>query len=244
MKRHIFLFLLGFMCANTLLLASPSIKGPTGLVMMPTAEVIAFQKVEMAYDYDLKEENLKKLRLENPDKNYEKLFSESSYKINIGTFKNFELGINGGSQPDEGMFLNTKYLMLVDSRSEYPISLAVGTMDLGSEKNASAYAVVSKPFPKDMFSVIGLKGMLHLHFGVKGMFHKEFDSGIMAGIEYYPLSWFKVMTDFVEERDRSYWNAGLELTLMKHVGIRISGLDISDERFSRYNAGLSFNFFM
>ncbi len=224
--------------------ASPSLKGPTGLMMMPTAEIIPFQKLEMAADSDLSKEKLESRQLRYPNRDYEELFSRSSYKINMGAFKNFELGVVGGTQPEEGMFLNAKYLLMLDTRDPYPLSLSVGTLDVGSKENASAYVVLSKPFEKESFSMIGLTGRMNMHLGLKGMLHDKFESGLMVGLEYYPVDWLKVMTEFVEERHHSYFNAGIEWTLFEYVGLRFSALDISDNRFSRFNAGVSFNFFM
>ena len=224
--------------------SSPSVKGPTGLIMMPTAEIIPFQKLEMASDYDLSEEKLEVRQLRYPNRDYKELFSRSSYKINMGAFKNFELGVVGGTQPDEGMFLNTKYLLMLDTRDPYPLSLSIGTLDVGSKENASAYLVLSKPFEKEAFSTLALYGRMNFHIGFKGMLHDKFESGIMVGLEYYPVDSLKLMTEFIEERYHSYWNAGIEFTLFEYVGLRFSALDMSNNRFSRFNAGVSLNFFM
>lgn len=86
-----------FLCVfMTPISAAPTLYGPSGLITVPTAEALRFRELNIGVDYFMKDMDQQDL-----DQVY--------YKLNLGTFQNCELGLVGGTVPEEGVFVNVKY---------------------------------------------------------------------------------------------------------------------------------------
>ena len=172
MKR---LLILGFVLTlYSLVSAFPSLYGPTGLVTIPTAKSLHYKEMSFSYDY---------FQSVSQDE-----FSWK-YSMNLGTFENLEVGIVGGQEPDEGVFVNVKYFV-TDGNERLPLTFAVGFENLTSEFLTDFYLVVSKRLQPD----------LSLHGGFKAMFSETIDPVVMFGVEYDYNKNFKILADMNGEQ--------------------------------------------
>jgi hypothetical protein len=129
------------------MLLTPSIIGPTGLVRIPNADVLPYKNYNIGLDYGT-----------DPSNNRESMY----YKVNLGTFRNMEMGIVGQMDPDtkkvkEGVFINMKLSLATDDQP-YPLKLAIGVENLTSYTQNDVYMVATKYFqqgPKLTFGFMG-----------------------------------------------------------------------------------------
>ena len=119
--------------------AMPTLSGPTGLIEVPTAEALQYKEFNLGFD-----------GVESNVPGHESYF----YKLNIGTFKGWEVGIVGGTVPAEGVFVNAKYYLMSDS-TRLPMSVAIGLQNLTASKNTKVYLVASKKFSKAFGGILG-----------------------------------------------------------------------------------------
>lgn len=145
---------------------SSSLNGPTGLIRLPSADVITYKNFNLSGDYG-------KLATSTG------VSAESSvfYKMNLGAFHGVELGIVGGSdkstnQLREGVFVNMK-LSLSTGDEPYPLYLALGVENLFSYTQTDVYMVATKylkqgpkltfgfmaDFPNNKFRPLGIAGV-------------------------------------------------------------------------------------
>ncbi|MFC1559706.1 hypothetical protein ACFLZ2_03515 [Candidatus Margulisiibacteriota bacterium] len=140
---------------------TPTITGSTGLVRMPTADVLPYKNVNFGLDIG-----------QNMITNNSAFY----YKMNLGTFQGLEIGFVGMDNTQgmarEGVFINMKYGLSTDS-SPYPLLLAIGVENLSSFNNTDVYMVATKYFPD------GPK----FHFGFMGDFVDRFRPLGMFGFE-------------------------------------------------------------
>ncbi|MCX5725968.1 MAG: hypothetical protein NT030_02085 [Candidatus Saganbacteria bacterium] len=158
------LLVMGFSSAASSweLFPSPTIVGSTGLVRVPTADVIPYKNFNLGLEFGT---------------NLEEGKSSLFYKMNMGTFHGLELGIVGGTnQSDdairEGVFVNMKYSLSTDS-GPHPLLLAIGIENLSSKTQTDVYMLATKyfeggpkftfgfmgDFPGDKFRPLGLVGL-------------------------------------------------------------------------------------
>ena len=216
MKFYLLLLLL-----TTTLFASPTVYGPTGLIEMPSAESIAYKQVNVAVDYSINNQE------ENANEK-----NNVYYKLNLGSFENWELGILGGSFLDEGVFVNMKYF-LMSNQEENPLSIAAGLERVGSKNDLATYLVTSKRFD----------GGLHGHFGFKAYFQNNLYASAMIGIEYFSDEKISFLADVTGEKNDSYvLNGGTKIFIDNDVAMRIYLIDITKSRKAKetlYTFGLS-----
>lgn len=172
MKKITIAFLLLALSSNLVfampVFPTPSSSGATGLVRVPSANVIPYKNFNIAMDTGT-----------DPTSSRQYL----SYKMNLGTFQGVEFGIVGGTTPTgevklrEGVFVNMK-LSLATNDEPYPLMLAIGTENLFSYTNTDVYMVATKymqqgpkvtfgfmgDFPGDKFRPLGLAG-IEMPFG-------------------------------------------------------------------------------
>ncbi len=193
--------------------ASTSIYGPTGLIAIPTAEALKYKEVTVGYDYVLGA---------NP------ALDDWIYKLNIGTFQNWEIGIVGGRQPSEGVFVNAKYHLMSDT-TRFPMMIAIGVENLASATRTDLYMVASKRF----------KGGFGAHLGFKANFNRTSVSpSVMAGFEYLFSNQLSVLAD-INGQDTSYFlNSGLYYELTPEVAVKGAVMDIFNS--ARLGVGYSF----
>ena len=216
MKKLIIFSSLMMMCVFTQSLnALSSIGGVTGLIRIPTAEALHYKEISVSYDY---------------------IFAESQaddhyyYAVNLGTYKNWELGLTGGNgidRPEEGVFINAKYYLMSDE-SRYPVSIAVGAENLGSRSDTGVYMIASKIF----------QGGLSAHLGFKATFENEITPSLMGGVQYFMTNELAFMGD-IHDLDGEYTaNAGALYYLTDDIVARASLLDLAETGAS----GLSYSF--
>lgn len=127
---------------------TPSVTGSTGLIRMPSADVIPYKNLNVGLDFG-------PIAFEDR--------WQLLYKMNIGTFQGMELGCVGSDDQKggikEGVFINMKYGLSADN-SPYPLLLAIGVENLTSRTLSDVYMVATRYFPN------GSK----FHFGFVGDF--------------------------------------------------------------------------
>ncbi len=197
---------------------APSIDGPTGLLTIPTAESLHLMEVNTGFDYL-----------------WGNSTSAESWKIktNLGTFKNFELGVVGGRVPTEGAFLNIKYFLMADTE-RYPLALAIGAQNLFSKAMTEIYMVASKSFPTP----------LRVHFGFKALFApKELVPFVMGGAEYFVSPRISAIVDFTGGNQKYKLNVGTRWNVTDEFMLQLAFLDLArtDPMGSFASIGFSFS---
>jgi len=188
-------------------MALPTINGPTGLVTMPTAEVMEYKESMVAFDY---QSNIS-------DSNA----NQSFYKMNVGALENTEFGFVGGSRPEEGVFLNFKWAMSSNAE-RFPLKMAVGFENLTSNQRSDFYIVTSKKLRVD----------IGFHAGFKALFADELGLSFMVGTDYSYSDDLVVMADFSSFQGGNYYlNVGanyklMELTSIDNLYFRLSAENI------------------
>ncbi len=216
MKRHI-LTLLTICILATPLYANLTLSGQTGLIEMPTAEILQYKENNMAYDIG---------KIGTTD--------ISRYKVNLGAFKNWEFGFVGGAVPTEGVFINAKYSIMADNE-RFPLMLAVGFSNLTSRDLTTLYLVASKAFQNG----------IHAHLGFEAEFTShEINPVIMAGLEYWVNPQFSVLGDVIGAKTQFRTNLGVRYAMNPQFSIRASWLDLTSGTRSGYTLGISFGQFL
>ena len=206
---------------STVLAASASFSGPTGLVTIPTAEAVKYREIEIAYDYALAKDPLDDLW---------------RYRCNLGIFKSVEVGVVGGNEPKEGMFLNIKYY-LTATEERLPLSLALGLKNLSSKNQSSFYMVASKKLRQD----------LNAHFGFEALFTETAVTPVMmGGFDYMIDENLKIMSDVNADEKDYFVNAAVEYYITRSLTLRAGALDLTSNNpvQSRYIVGLSYRKFL
>ncbi len=129
-RLTVFILFIGLLVLVPVASATPSFLGPTGLITIPTADVVQSGQFNMGAFY---------------------YHDDLSFVINGAPIKNLELGIGVWNHGDSLGYLNAKY-QLVPETKEYP-GIAVGGRDLGNSFERRLYAVASKNLPE-----FGLRG--------------------------------------------------------------------------------------
>lgn len=145
---------------------APALNGASGLVRIPSADVIPYKNFNLGADFGAR---------------IMPTFSSGeatlTYKMNLGTFHGVELGIVGGTAKEtdeirEGVFVNMK-LSLSTEEEPYPLRLAIGIENLFSHTDTDVYMVATKyfkqgprltfgfmaDFPDQKFRPLGLCGV-------------------------------------------------------------------------------------
>jgi len=197
--------------------SAPSLYGPTGLITMPTGESLKYKEVSIAYDY---------VYAKNADDDV------WYYKANLGTFQNWELGVVGGSSPEEGMYLNTKYY-LRSSESRYAVSTAIGIQNIASKEDTDLYMVASKRFE------VGLGA----HLGFKANFNKKIDPSFMFGMDFFITDDLHILGDVTGKDEEYIGNIGVSFYPIPEMYIRVGIIDITENLYEkrRFSVGLGFS---
>ena len=210
-KTQILMFL--FVMMTGVIIAGPTMKGATGLITMPTAEILQYKEYNMAADYQINMDN-------SDDSTY-------YYKMNVGALENAELGFVGGTEPDEGVFLNFKWNLSADS-GRFPLKMAIGFENLTSKKQSDFYLVASKKMQAD----------LGLHGGFKALFEDDIDVSLMMGADYTYNEIIGFAADMTSKKDSVYTvNAGAIFKLFNQEDIDDLHARVSIENILR-NSGL------
>jgi hypothetical protein len=194
--------------------ASPSFKGYTGLVKIPTADTL--NKGEFSFG----------AMTEDTSK-----FEANDLFANYGPADNMEIGFNSFQKVDSDTretLLNAKYCFVPESEDK--AGVACGLIDFTNEVHATAYTVASKSlarraslFDSDVTSVRG-----HIGFGGGDI------NGLFMGVSAFAGN--RVM--FSAEWDSKDVNIGLRLTPMK--GLRLHAALFDAGNADKFGVGASF----
>ena len=171
---------------------TPTITGSTGLVRMPTADVLPYRNINFGLDIG-----------KNVITDQYSFF----YKMNLGTFQGLELGFVGMDDTQgmarEGVFINMKYSLSTDT-SPYPLLLAIGVENLASFNSTDVYMVATKylkdgpklhfgflgDFPGEKFRPLGLLGFEFPIFFEELFFQADFMGGETVFEANLGLRWY------------------------------------------------------
>jgi hypothetical protein len=192
---------------------APAINGPSGIVRIPSANVIPYKNYNLGADFGA-------TFLPTVSTTETTLF----YKMNLGTFHGVELGIVGGTEKNsdelrEGVFVNMK-LSLSTGEEPYPLLLAIGVENLFSYAETGVYMVATKY----------LKQGPQLSFGFMADFpEKKFRPLGMLGLEI-PVGSnnFLILGDLLAGETLFQVDAGARLYFTPIFSLSISGLNILD----------------
>ena len=145
----IFMLLVSPCMAYYVVFPTPTITGATGLIRVPSADVIPYK------NYNIAAEVGSNLMAEKQAYNY---------KANLGTFHGVEFGLIGGSKSEnnqvalrEGVFINMKVSLATDD-SDLPLKLAIGVENLASFTQTDVYMVATKYFQQGFKLTFGFMG--------------------------------------------------------------------------------------
>ncbi|MEE8638192.1 MAG: hypothetical protein V3T21_04005 [Candidatus Margulisiibacteriota bacterium] len=191
---------------------APAINGPSGVVRIPSADVIPYKNFNIGADFGA---------TFIPE--FSSTESTVYYKMNLGTFHGVELGVVGGTEKDsdkirEGVFINMK-LSLSTGEEPYPLLLAIGVENLFSYTETDVYMVATKY----------LKQGPRLTFGFMADFpDKKFRPLGMAGIEFPIANTFFLACDLLAGETLFQVDAGARFYFTPIFSLNISGLNILD----------------
>ena len=208
----IFNFLISPASAFPEVFPSPALNGPSGVIRIPSADVIPYKNFNLGADFGA---------MFLPG--FSSTESVVYYKMNLGTFHGVELGIVGGTDKDtkkirEGVFVNMK-LSLSTGEEPYPLLLAIGVENLFSYTQTDVYMVATKyfkqgprmtfgfmaDFPENKFRPMGLCGV-EIPLGQTLIFASD----LMAGETLFQV------------------NAGAKLYFTPIFALSFSGLNLLD----------------
>ena len=192
---------------------APAINGPSGVVRIPSADVIPYKNFNIGADFGA-------TFLPTVSSNESTVF----YKMNLGTFHGVELGVVGGTEPNssklrEGVFVNMK-LSLSTGEEPYPMLLAIGVENLFSYSMTDVYMVATKYFKQGP----------RMTFGFMADFpNNKFRPLGMAGIEV-PVGGdsFFINSDLLAGETLFQVNAGSRIYFTPIFCLNVSGLNIFD----------------
>jgi hypothetical protein len=191
---------------------APAVNGPSGVVRIPSADVIPYKNFNLGADFGAR---------------FLPSFSSTEstvfYKMNLGTFHGVELGIVGGTEKDsdrlrEGVFVNMK-LSLSTGEEPYPLLLAIGVENLFSYTQTDVYMVATKY----------LKQGPRLTFGFMADFpENKFRPLGIAGIELPLADTLFITSDLLAGETLFQVNAGVRLYFSPIFSLNASALNVLD----------------
>jgi hypothetical protein len=213
------LFFISTACAFPASFPAPAIDGPSGIVRIPSADVLPYKNFNIAADFGA---------AFLPG--YTSTESAVYYKMNLGTFHGVEMGIVGGTETAsskirEGVFVNMK-LSLSTGEEPDPMLLAIGVENLFSYTKTDVYMVATKY----------MKQGPKLTFGFMADFPGDkFRPLGMAGIEIPLASTFFLNTDGMLGESFSQLNAGCRLFFTPVFALNFAALNVLDSRNAKDN---------
>jgi len=201
-------YFIALLLITNFIYAGSSMNGPTGLILIPTAESLKYKEFNISGHYLFSAGN--------------STASDYKYKINLGTFQNWEIGTVGGKTPEEGMYLNLKY-HLMSNESELPLYIAIGAQNISSSDKTDLYMVASKKIRSDF----------GLHFGFKAIFGDTIKPYFMAGSNYFVNETLELMADFspavsIDGPENKYLiSLGANYFISPHLSANLSLIDIA-----------------
>jgi hypothetical protein len=188
---------------------TPNVIGSTGVVRIPSADVIPYKNVEFGLDIG---------------SNYAADKFSLLYKFNLGIFQGMELGCvgmdNGMGAMQEGVFINMKYSLATDT-SPYPLLLAIGVENLASYNRCDVYMMATKYFPNSA----------RLHFGFLGDFPGLNESRFRPlGALGFDFPFFSerlyFLTDMLAGESLFELNPGFRWYISDSIALNLTGLNV------------------
>lgn len=174
-----------FTFGATVSLAAPSINGPTGLINVPSADVLHDGQYSIGY-YNLKEGGA------------------GSFNFNLA--RNLEVGVTGFSfdNHDRNALVNAKYALLPETI--LTPGLSVGIEDFADKNSRTSYAAVSKalPFGFRIHAGYGNGRIDGLYYGIEKTLNPV---SILTGSNAFPA------TTLILEHDGKHTNYGARLAV-------------------------------
>jgi hypothetical protein len=200
--------------------ANSTIVGSTGLVRMPTADIIGTREFNVGLNYGAPI---------NQNSGISTSEGVLNYNLNLGAFKGLELGVVGGTDPStskirEGVFINMKYSLASDD-SMYPLLLAIGVENLASFTQTDTYLVATKYF----------RGNLKLNFGAMFDFPgNKFRPLGMAGISLPVFgNSISLLGEVFAGESLFQADAGVRFHLLPSLALNLSVLHVSNSPISK-----------
>ena len=201
--------------------ANVNVTGTTGLVVIPSADVLDFK--------DLKLGGSAGLRPETGKTGYQ-------YFAQIGAFRGLEAGFIGGANEQgnfrEGVFINLKY-SLQGEEGPNPLRIAMGVQNLTSATQTDIYMVFSKK----------IKGRL----GFSGGFLADFPGdrfrpmGIL-GLDFPIFEEFHLMVDGLAGESMVQGDAGAYLSLNQDFALQILGVNLFGHKDGKGSKAVQYGF--
>ncbi|MFH1387184.1 MAG: hypothetical protein ABIH50_05925 [bacterium] len=189
---------------------SQAINGPTGLIRIPSADIIEYKNFNVGGSFGQS----------MPDGG---ATGESmvSYNMNIGAFHGLELGVVGGTdkntkQMREGVFVNMK-LSLSSGDDTYPLLLALGTENLFSYTQTDVYMVATKYFKQGPKATFGFMADFP---------NNRFRPMGIAGVEFPLADTFFLLADMMAGETLFQVNAGAKIYFTPIFSLTLSGINL------------------
>ncbi|MBN3033126.1 MAG: hypothetical protein JW873_03430 [Candidatus Saganbacteria bacterium] len=199
--------------ADSTIFPAPAVSGPTGLVRVPSADIIQYKNFNLGLNYG-------SVLSSNGQASSE---AAVSYMMNLGAFHGLELGIVGGTDKAtnklrEGVFVNMK-LSLSTGDEPDPLLLALGVENLFSYTQTDVYMVATKYF----------KAGPKLTFGFMADFpdYKFRPLGV-AGLDVAISDNLFVVADLMAGETLFQVNGGVRFYFTPIFSLNISGLNVLD----------------
>ena len=208
--------LAGLACPPALadqVMPAPALNGPTGLVRIPSADIIPYKNFNVGADYG-------SVMSAGGQASSEGVVN---YMMNLGAFHGLELGIVGGTDQTtqkvrEGVFVNMK-LSLSTGDEPDPLLLALGVENLFSYTQTDVYLVATKYFK------VGPK----LTFGFLADFpNYQFRPLGVLGLETGISNNLFLVSDLMAGETLFQVDGGIRYYLTPIFSINISGLNLFD----------------
>ena len=188
---------------------TPNVIGSTGLLRLPSADVIPYKNVDFGLDVGSNISNDKFSLL---------------YKFSLGIFQGMELGCVGMDNRmgamQEGVFINMKYSLATDT-SPYPLLLAIGVENLSSFNRCDVYMMATKYFQNSSrihFGFLGdFPGLTNSRFRPLGAL--GFDTPLFSDRFYF-------LTDMLAGESLYELNTGFRWYISDTMAINLTGLNI------------------
>ncbi len=212
MKRSlplIVLIFLSFFSAANAYFPFTSLTGASGLTRIPDANVLPYKNWNLATDYGA-------LYTNNGNQQQPAFY----YKANLGSFRNFEMGLVGGldsagQQLRDGVYVNMKYAPSIGDGSD-PLLLAIGVENLASKTQTGVYMVATKPFVQGP----------SLSFGFLADFPgNKFRPLGMAGLDI-PVGTMSFLVDLFAGESLVQLNGGLRYRLIPTFALEARAINI------------------
>lgn len=220
MKRaaYLTLVILITLYLTTPLLAVPSFRGYTGLVIIPTADTL-----------NRGEFNVGVMTEDVSD------FDANDIFFNYGIIDNLEFGFNSFlpiDEDDRGTLINAKYSFMRETDT-LP-GVAVGIVDLTDDEETTVYAVASKSIGRCLNVFDGEITNLRAHVGIGG--------GRLSGpfIGFSAFVGNRAMFSF--EWDSEDVNIGFRFTPIRQIRLHAALFDLGGDK-NDIGVGASYNFF-